>query len=93
MGSSIFKYYIRPFYSNNRGCSLNFTFRCHRDLSAGKNAQNVYAVNVISFHPKYYTFSTAGADGTFALWDKDAHHCLKSFPSVGAPNHLDGLQP
>ncbi|PWY66103.1 putative nuclear pore complex protein [Aspergillus heteromorphus CBS 117.55] len=72
-------------YVDESKSSQNFTFRCHRDLAAGKTAQNVYAVNDISFHPKYYTFSTAGADGTFAFWDKDAHHRLKPFPTVGGP--------
>ncbi|RAL13065.1 WD40 repeat domain-containing protein [Aspergillus homomorphus CBS 101889] len=71
-------------YVDESNSSQNFTFRCHRDMSGGKNTQDVFAVNDVSFHPKYYTFSTAGADGTFAFWDKDAHHRLKAFPSVGA---------
>ena len=29
------------------------------------------------------TFSTAGSDGTFHFWDKDAKHRLKGFPEVG----------
>ena len=63
--------------------SLNFTFRCHRDMVSGKNTQKIYAVNAVSFHPTYYTFSTAGSDGTFSFWDKDAHHRLKAYPNVG----------
>ena len=42
--------------------SKNFSFKCHRDGS------NVYAVNAISFHPTYGTFSTAGSDGTMNFW-------------------------
>ena len=47
------------------------------------NTVNVHAVNAISFHPIHGTFSTAGSDGTFHFWDKDAHHRLKGYPSVG----------
>jgi len=43
----------------------------------------VYAVNAISFHPIHGTFSTAGSDGSFHFWDKDAKHRLKGYPSVG----------
>lgn len=44
---------------------------------------NVHAVNDISFHPVHGTFSTAGSDGTFHFWDKDAKHRLKGYPNVG----------
>jgi mRNA export factor len=44
---------------------------------------NVYSVNAISFHPQHGTFSTAGSDGTFHFWDKDAKHRLKGYPSAG----------
>jgi hypothetical protein len=37
----------------------NFAFKCHRDTDHGRN--NIYAVNAISFHPVYGTFSTAGS--------------------------------
>ncbi|GKT44776.1 nucleoporin GLE2 [Colletotrichum spaethianum] len=47
------------------------------------NVTNVYAVNDISFHPVHGTFSTAGSDGTFHFWDKDAKHRLKGYPNVG----------
>ncbi|KAA8648322.1 uncharacterized protein ATNIH1004_004207 [Aspergillus tanneri] len=64
--------------------SLNFTFRCHRNPKDNDpKSQSVYAVNAVSFHPRYHTFSTSGSDGTFCFWDKDAHHRLKAFPIVG----------
>ncbi|RJE27112.1 WD40 [Aspergillus sclerotialis] len=64
--------------------NLNFTFRCHRNSKENDpKSQLIYAVNAISFHPRYYTFSTAGSDGTFCFWDKDAHQRLKAFPAVG----------
>ena len=44
---------------------------------------NVYSVNAISFHPEHGTFSTAGSDGTYHFWDKDAKHRLKGYPDVG----------
>lgn len=64
--------------------SSNFSFKCHRD-SPSSNVTNVYAVNDISFHPVHGTFSTAGSDGTFHFWDKDAKHRLKGYPNVGGP--------
>lgn len=60
----------------------NFSFKCHRD-PAVNNVVNVHAVNDISFHPVHGTFSTAGSDGTFHFWDKDAKHRLKGYPNVG----------
>jgi mRNA export factor len=62
--------------------SSNFSFKCHRDAPQS-NVTNVHAVNDISFHPLHGTFSTAGSDGTFHFWDKDAKHRLKGYPQVG----------
>jgi mRNA export factor len=65
-------------------CSANFSFKCHRQTPAGQsNVSNVYSVNAISWHPQHGTFSTAGSDGTFHFWDKDAKHRLKGYPEVG----------
>lgn len=64
--------------------SSNFSFKCHRDPPSN-NSTNVYSVNDISFHPEHGTFSTAGSDGTFHFWDKDAKHRLKGYPNVGGP--------
>lgn len=69
-------------YVEESNASSNFSFKCHRDPPSG-NVTNVYAVNDISFHPVHGTFSTAGSDGTFHFWDKDAKHRLKGYPSVG----------
>jgi mRNA export factor len=65
--------------------SLNFSFRCHRDtpITNQRDPLNVYAVNAISFHPQHGTFSTAGSDGTFHFWDKDAKHRLKGLGAGG----------
>lgn len=70
---------------------FGFSFRCHRktpnsgqttsSLRTGSES-HIYAVNCISFHPVYGTFSTAGSDGTFCFWDKDARQRLKSFPEL-----------
>lgn len=69
-----------------------FSFRCHRKTANGQPATTVrngppadthiYPVNLISFHPIYGTFTTAGSDGTFCFWDKDAKQRLKNFPNV-----------
>lgn len=69
-------------YVEEKDNSSNFSFKCHRDPPAN-NVTNVYAVNDISFHPVHGTFSTAGSDGTFHFWDKDAKHRLKGYPNVG----------
>lgn len=72
---------------------FGFSFRCHRNGPSGTSSSglrtsspagdaHIYAVNSIGFHPVYYTFSTAGSDGTFCFWDKDAKQRLKNFPSV-----------
>jgi len=50
----------------------NFAFKCHRQ------GDEIYAVNAISFHP-YGTFATAGSDGVYTFWDKDAKQRLKLF--------------
>ncbi|KAK3359066.1 WD40-repeat-containing domain protein [Lasiosphaeria hispida] len=69
-------------YVEDKDSSLNFSFKCHRDSPQG-NVTNVHSVNDISFHPVHGTFSTAGSDGTFHFWDKDAKHRLKGYPNVG----------
>lgn len=71
-------------YVEDKDSSLNFSFKCHRQTPSNtrENVQ-VFAVNDISFHPEHGTFSTAGSDGTFHFWDKDAKHRLKGYPEVG----------
>ncbi|RYP68533.1 hypothetical protein DL771_006610 [Monosporascus sp. 5C6A] len=69
-------------YVEDKDAGSNFSFKCHRDPPTGNTTQ-VYAVNDISFHPQHGTFSTAGSDGTFHFWDKDAKHRLKGYPTVG----------
>lgn len=71
-------------YVEEKDSNSNFSFKCHRITSpTDRNLSNVYAVNAISFHPQHGTFSTAGSDGTFHFWDKDAKHRLKGYPEVG----------
>lgn len=72
-------------YVEDKDSSANFSFKCHRSTRSGVNNNNtdVYSVNAISFHPVHGTFSTAGSDGTFHFWDKDAKHRLKGYPEVG----------
>lgn len=66
-----------------------FSFRCHRKTPNStttalrpSSESHIYSVNSIEFHPIYGTFSTAGSDGTFCFWDKDARQRLKSFPEL-----------
>ncbi|KAK6347706.1 Poly(A)+ RNA export protein rae1 [Orbilia javanica] len=71
-------------YVEEKDNSLNFSFKCHRENPPNqRDVTNVYSVNAISFHPTHGTFSTAGSDGTFHFWDKDAKHRLKGYPAVG----------
>jgi hypothetical protein len=39
--------------------SKNFAFKCHRDVA--RDTSSIHAVNAISFHPGFGTFSTAGS--------------------------------
>jgi len=57
----------------DKDSSKNFAFKCHRDNN------DIYAVNVIAFHPGFGTFATAGSDGTYHFWDKDSKQRLKAF--------------
>lgn len=70
-------------YVEERDASNNFSFKCHRQTPGKESHANVYSVNDISFHPVHGTFTTAGSDGSFHFWDKDAKHRLKGFPEVG----------
>ncbi|KAJ5466882.1 hypothetical protein N7475_004634 [Penicillium sp. IBT 31633x] len=73
-------------YVEEKDSASNFSFKCHRETPpANRDVCNIYSVNSITFHPIHGTFSTAGSDGTFHFWDKDAKHRLKGYPAVGGP--------
>jgi len=60
----------------------NFTFKCHRsDVTSTGQTQDIYAVNDIAFHPQHGTLATAGSDGKYSFWDKDARTKLKTSDS------------
>ncbi|KAF9439121.1 hypothetical protein BGZ76_011359 [Entomortierella beljakovae] len=72
-------------YIEEKDASLNFSFKCHREGGeTPRHKANVYSVNSINWHPVHGTFTTAGADGSYAFWDKDSRQKLKSFPKVGS---------
>lgn len=75
--------YVDETEQKNQG----FTFRCHRKTggSVPRSELVAYAVNSMLTHPVWGTLSTAGLDGTFCFWDKDARQRLKAFPEVGQP--------
>jgi len=58
------------------------SFKCHRD-PVKDQVVNVWPINAISTHPKYGTFSSAGSDGSFHFWDKDAKSRLKGYAGAG----------
>ncbi|EJT98299.1 WD40 repeat-like protein [Dacryopinax primogenitus] len=64
---------------DEQNTTSNYSFRCHRKDGPTKSQDDVYSVNDIKFHPVQGTFSTAGSDGGFTFWDKDARSRLKSF--------------
>ena len=71
-------------YVEEKDSQGNFSFKCHRQpVTGARDTTNVYSVNAINFHPIHGTFSTAGSDGTYHFWDKDAKHRLKGYPEVG----------
>ncbi|KNC46295.1 transducin family protein/WD-40 repeat family protein [Thecamonas trahens ATCC 50062] len=53
----------------------NFAFKCHRNT----RNNHIFAVNSISFHPRFGTLATAGSDGQYLFWDKDSRQRLKAF--------------
>lgn len=59
---------------------LSFAYKCHRDRN-----NRIFAVNAISFHPVFGTFSTAGSDGYFNFWDKDSKMRLHQFQQLNQP--------
>lgn len=81
------------YIDDNEQSKFGFSFRCHRKTpnsnttsalrtTISNTESQIYSVNSICFHPVYGTFSTAGSDGTFCFWDKDAKQRLKTFPAV-----------
>jgi len=66
-------------YVEDKDSNKNFAFKCHRE------GNEIYPVNVISFHPLYGTFATAGSDGCFNFWDKDSKQRLKPFVKCPLP--------
>ncbi|KAL9938781.1 hypothetical protein V8E36_002500 [Tilletia maclaganii] len=70
-------------YIREENKSQNFSFKCHRKEGNLREPSQLYAVNAISFHPVYGTFSTAGSDGTINFWDKDSKTRLKNFDAKG----------
>lgn len=77
------KYVPTPEYEKHvNPLSLNMSFKCHRDPVVN-NTITIWTINAISTHPVFGTFSTAGSDGTYHFWDKDARCRLKGYPAVG----------
>ncbi|EJD48893.1 WD40 repeat-like protein [Auricularia subglabra TFB-10046 SS5] len=77
-------------YVDDKDNTQNFSFKCHRK-DQSKDQTLVYAVNDISFHQGYGTFSTAGSDGTINFWDKDARSRIKPFDPAPGPIAATGF--
>lgn len=72
-------------YVNPQNPKDNFTFKCHRSNGVPNGVQDIYAVNDIAFHPVHGTLATAGSDGRFSFWDKDARTKLKTSEQFDQP--------
>ena len=72
-------------YVNPQNPKDNFTFKCHRSNGTNNGYQDIYAVNDIAFHPTHGTLATAGSDGRFSFWDKDARTKLKTSEQLEQP--------
>ena len=59
---STFSFSTYLFFCYTRYYNLTDSYRDEADI---------FSVNAVDFH-KYNTFCTAGSDGTFAIWDKEA---------------------
>ncbi|KAK9451560.1 WD40-repeat-containing domain protein [Limtongia smithiae] len=61
------------------------TFRCHREpaTTAPRAETNIYSVDAVDFHPTTNIFTTAGSDGAFNFWDKDARSRVKAYSGGG----------
>lgn len=71
------------YIDDNQQKTSGFSFKCQRETKPNKET-NIYSLNSIVFHPVYGTFATAGSDGSFSIWDKDARHRIKAFPQLGS---------
>lgn len=73
-------------YINPADPKENFTFKCHRsDVTGAGQTQDIFAVNDIAFHPQHGTLATAGSDGKYSFWDKDARTKLKTSDACTQP--------
>jgi len=63
----------------DKDSAKNYAFKCHRENN------DIYAVNVIAFHPVYGTLATTGSDGTFNFWDIYSRQRLKPFNKCSLP--------
>ncbi|KAE9549554.1 hypothetical protein FO519_007234 [Halicephalobus sp. NKZ332] len=63
---------------DSRNPKDNFTFKCHRSPDLVNGFQEIYPVNDVCFHPQHMTLVTAGSDGRYTFWDKDARTKLKT---------------
>lgn len=59
-----------------------YAFKCHR-LTVDE-ADVVYPVNALAFHPGYGTFASGGGDGVVALWDGVAKRRIRQYQKYPA---------
>jgi cell cycle arrest protein BUB3 len=73
---------VEWFDPSNESQARKYAFKCHRQPEG--DADVVYPVNAIAFHPKQGTFATGGGDGVVAIWDGIAKRRIRIYPKLAA---------
>jgi len=75
----------------DKGKSLDFCFKCHREETKAPPKSEVYSVNGITFNQQFNTFATFGSEGSIIIWNKDTkakYKASKKFPSPFTAAHF-----
>ncbi|RMZ76971.1 hypothetical protein DV737_g4589, partial [Chaetothyriales sp. CBS 132003] len=73
---------VEWFDASNESQARKYAFKCHRQPV--DDADVVYPVNAISFHPIHGTFATGGGDGVVAIWDAIAKRRIRIYPKLAS---------
>ena len=60
-----------------------YAFKCHRQTI--DDADHVWPVNALAFHPTYNTFASGGSDATVSIWDHKVKKRLRQYTKYNAP--------
>ena len=71
---------VEWFDPSSESQARKYAFKCHRQPV--DDADVVYPVNAIAFHPVHGTFATGGGDGVVAIWDAIAKRRIRIYPKL-----------